>query len=135
MCFFQRHRLAHVLAQIGSNCRHHLNGLIQLWVTAGLVGSNLNQVTASLVRGIALFERMNCLDVTGFTQLRQEATDRAFGVDGRVLPLLGQSPRQHDVAIEDGPNEIPSIWDSPESVKSIDADADPALCFSVQYLP
>lgn len=34
-----------------------------------------------------------------------------------------------------GPNEIPSIWDSPESVKSIDADADPALCFSVQYLP
>lgn len=34
-----------------------------------------------------------------------------------------------------GPNEIPSIWDSPESVKSIDADADSALCFSVQYLP
>lgn len=32
-----------------------------------------------------------------------------------------------------GPNEIPSIWDSPANLASLNAD--PALCFSVQYLP
>lgn len=32
-----------------------------------------------------------------------------------------------------GPNEIPSIWDSPANLSSLNAD--PALCFSVQYLP
>lgn len=32
-----------------------------------------------------------------------------------------------------GANEIPSIWDSPANLASLNAD--PALCFSVQYLP
>ena len=31
------------------------------------------------------------------------------------------------------PSSIPSIWDAPENLASLDAD--PALCFSVQYLP
>lgn len=31
------------------------------------------------------------------------------------------------------PGEIPSIWDSPENLTSLNVD--PALCFSVQYLP
>lgn len=32
-----------------------------------------------------------------------------------------------------GPDEMPSIWDSPANLASLNAD--PALCFSVQYLP
>ena len=31
------------------------------------------------------------------------------------------------------PSSIPSIWDAPENLASLEAD--PALCFSVQYLP
>ena len=30
------------------------------------------------------------------------------------------------------PSSIPSIWDAPENLASLDAD--PALCFSVQHL-
>lgn len=106
------------------------------WVLSELVFSHPSPSNRDASEADLLTGGMHCYDSP---EERAAARQRALAAIDRMewerdLRAEPQGDGQMwGTAPPTGPDEIPSIWDSPENLGSLNAD--PALCFSVQYLP
>ncbi len=96
----------HVLNQKLADAGVRLHRLVELQVGARGVGAHGDEV---LLAGVARLHFLELLHAPKFQRSgdgRHHAADRRLQVDGRKVPLLGQTATEHDVAVENGAHVV-----------------------------
>src|SRR5437867_2276875 len=98
--------LLHVLAQEADELRLRANAGVELWVGSGDIGSQLDQVPGSLVRGQRLPHLARCFALARIQQLRRQATDRLQDIDGWIVTGRRELPGKNNMTVENGADGI-----------------------------
>ena len=73
---------------------------------AAHIGADRDQIARAVVGREQLLEAAHQLELAGAQQLGHRAADRGLDVDRRVVALVGEVAREHDVAVEDGARRV-----------------------------